>query len=228
MRRRCGNFKDSTDPGSQVDPARSTRRDPPGTGGRYSSGPAIAREVHRRGPGCAFHHPDGSSRLPDPRVDRVGVRARPPRRTVVPSHRRTRADRWTRADASDGIRRSAAGARHPRAPCRAASCRHDVRSLGPPAWRRVAGVRWQAPMRALVAAAGGARCGRRWLDSTARLVLVCRPPEGWRPEAKRAEIAQLVEHATENRGVASSILALGTIERTRVAGCAIERKWLSW
>ena len=26
----------------------------------------------------------------------------------------------------------------------------------------------------------------------------------------RAEIAQLVEHATENRGVASSILALGT------------------
>ena len=27
---------------------------------------------------------------------------------------------------------------------------------------------------------------------------------------KKAEIAQLVEHATENRGVASSILALGT------------------
>jgi hypothetical protein len=26
----------------------------------------------------------------------------------------------------------------------------------------------------------------------------------------RAEVAQLVEHATENRGVASSILALGT------------------
>ena len=26
----------------------------------------------------------------------------------------------------------------------------------------------------------------------------------------KAEIAQLVEHATENRGVASSILALGT------------------
>ncbi len=32
----------------------------------------------------------------------------------------------------------------------------------------------------------------------------------------RAEIAQLVEHATENRGVASSILALGTIRRKRV------------
>ena len=34
----------------------------------------------------------------------------------------------------------------------------------------------------------------------------------------RAEIAQLVEHATENRGVASSILALGTtiaVVRTR-------------
>ena len=27
----------------------------------------------------------------------------------------------------------------------------------------------------------------------------------------KAEIAQLVEHATENRGVASSILALGTL-----------------
>jgi hypothetical protein len=36
-----------------------------------------------------------------------------------------------------------------------------------------------------------------------------------------AEIAQLVEHATENRGVASSILALGTLglrKRGRVAG----------
>ena len=33
----------------------------------------------------------------------------------------------------------------------------------------------------------------------------------------RAEIAQLVEHATENRGVASSILALGTIVTTMVA-----------
>ena len=39
----------------------------------------------------------------------------------------------------------------------------------------------------------------------------------------RAEIAQLVEHATENRGVASSILALGTtisvveIKRAEVA-----------
>src|SRR5258706_9055025 len=30
------------------------------------------------------------------------------------------------------------------------------------------------------------------------------------PAVHRAEIAQLVEHATENRGVASSILALGT------------------
>jgi hypothetical protein len=35
----------------------------------------------------------------------------------------------------------------------------------------------------------------------------------------------LVEHATENRGVASSILALGTTNRV-VAN--IERKWLSW
>ena len=43
---------------------------------------------------------------------------------------------------------------------------------------------------------------------------------------RRAEIAQLVEHATENRGVASSILALGTIVSAVVA--CIERKWLSW
>jgi hypothetical protein len=41
----------------------------------------------------------------------------------------------------------------------------------------------------------------------------------------RAEIAQLVEHATENRGVASSILALGTTNSVVVK---IERKWLSW
>jgi hypothetical protein len=41
----------------------------------------------------------------------------------------------------------------------------------------------------------------------------------------RAEIAQLVEHATENRGVASSILALGT---TIAVVASFERKWLSW
>src|SRR5258707_11387621 len=35
------------------------------------------------------------------------------------------------------------------------------------------------------------------------------------PAVHRAEIAQLVEHATENRGVASSILALGTNIRWR-------------
>ena len=40
----------------------------------------------------------------------------------------------------------------------------------------------------------------------------------------RAEIAQLVEHATENRGVGSSSLPLGTI----TPGAVIERKWLSW
>ena len=39
---------------------------------------------------------------------------------------------------------------------------------------------------------------------------------------QRAEIAQLVEHAPEERGVASSNLALGTT--TGVNG----RKWLSW
>ena len=40
------------------------------------------------------------------------------------------------------------------------------------------------------------------------------PPTGSRRlVGHRAEIAQLVEHATENRGVASSILALGTTIR---------------
>lgn len=52
------------------------------------------------------------------------------------------------------------------------------------------------------------------------------PPTGSRRlVGHRAEIAQLVEHATENRGVASSILALGT---TLIGGRNIERKWLSW
>ena len=61
--------------------------------------------------------------------------------------------------------------------------------------------------------------GRRpGLDWNAAGVLTCRPPRGCRPEAQRAEIAQLVEHATENRGVASSILALGTTQRARMAG----------
>ena len=44
--------------------------------------------------------------------------------------------------------------------------------------------------------------------------------------APPGEVAQLVEHATENRGVASSILALGTIVKAVVA--FFERKWLSW
>ena len=47
-----------------------------------------------------------------------------------------------------------------------------------------------------------------------------RAPAGTRV---RAEIAQLVEHATENRGVASSNLALGTNHPV-----GTERKWLSW
>jgi hypothetical protein len=52
------------------------------------------------------------------------------------------------------------------------------------------------------------------------------PPTGSRRLVDhRAEIAQLVEHATENRGVASSILALGT---TLEGGWNFKRKWLSW
>ena len=57
-------------------------------------------------------------------------------------------------------------------------------------------------------------------------VVFCGPPTGSQSlVGHRAEIAQLVEHATENRGVASSILALGTTFR---GGRITERKWLSW
>ena len=57
------------------------------------------------------------------------------------------------------------------------------------------------------------------------LVLTFGTPSGrWVRKVHRAEIAQLVEHATENRGVASSNLALGTNNQ---AAC-LERKWLSW
>ena len=52
------------------------------------------------------------------------------------------------------------------------------------------------------------------------------PPTGSRRlVGHRAEIAQLVEHATENRGVASSTLALGT---NNTGARNSERKWLSW
>ena len=58
---------------------------------------------------------------------------------------------------------------------------------------------------------GGARVGEAILDGPARPVVSCSPPTGSRRLVDhRAEIAQLVEHATENRGVASSNLALGT------------------
>ena len=50
------------------------------------------------------------------------------------------------------------------------------------------------------------------------------PPTGSRRLVDhRAEIAQLVEHATENRGVASSNLALGTMpKRARDGGIQAE------
>ena len=69
------------------------------------------------------------------------------------------------------------------------------------------------------------RRGARFLAAGWPFVVRFRPPTGgdaWR--GLRAEIAQLVEHATENRGVASSNLALGTI----CPGRHSERKWLSW
>ena len=57
----------------------------------------------------------------------------------------------------------------------------------------------------------GSTRGPALLDGPARPVVSCAPPTGSRRLVDhRAEIAQLVEHATENRGVASSNLALGT------------------
>ena len=51
----------------------------------------------------------------------------------------------------------------------------------------------------------------RFVEGPARPVVSCGSPTGDQSlVGHRAEIAQLVEHATENRGVASSILALGT------------------
>ena len=65
------------------------------------------------------------------------------------------------------------------------------------------------------------------VEGPSRPVISCGSPTGDQSlVGHRAEIAQLVEHATENRGVASSILALGTTDQPVVA--TFERKWLSW
>ena len=64
------------------------------------------------------------------------------------------------------------------------------------------------------------------VDGPSRPVVSSDPPTGSRRLVDhRAEIAQLVEHATENRGVASSNLALGT---THGWTDRFGRKWLSW
>ena len=101
----------------------------------------------------------------------------------------------------------------------------------------------QSPPGAVRPAAGGQRRGRAGRCAEGRLTpsvpgAGASPPRlpplrtPWYPAARRrapagtrvrAEIAQLVEHATENRGVASSNLALGTNTWS-----VIERKWLSW
>src|SRR6476660_1384647 len=55
------------------------------------------------------------------------------------------------------------------------------------------------------------RTARGRVEGPSRCVLSSPSPTGGQSlVGHRAEIAQLVEHATENRGVASSILALGT------------------
>ena len=194
MRRRCGNSRGSTDPGSRLTwvpvgpgaiPSRRagpgfTRRDRPGTDGQYGSGPAIPREVHIRGPRCAFHHPAGCSGVPDARVDRVGVRAWPHRRTVGPArtagppHARAALDRRTVAaarpvgPARGRIRRRPAIRGRRQAPARPVpgpphvdmTCDLLVRRHGEGRRRSLAGAggcRWRGPMRAPGAAAGGAR-----------------------------------------------------------------------
>ena len=69
----------------------------------------------------------------------------------------------------------------------------------------------------------GSPDGMPFLAARSARMVFCAAPTGPCGGLDRAEIAQLVEHATENRGVASSNLALGTITRV-----GIERKWLSW
>ena len=67
---------------------------------------------------------------------------------------------------------------------------------------------------AALAGPGLGRPGGARVDARARPVVSFHPPTGSRRLVDhRAEIAQLVEHATENRGVASSNLALGTTSR---------------
>ena len=69
--------------------------------------------------------------------------------------------------------------------------------------------------------------GRESFDGPSRRVVPFASPTGGQSlVGHRAEIAQLVEHATENRGVASSILALGTT--IRWSQTVNGRKWLSW
>ena len=60
----------------------------------------------------------------------------------------------------------------------------------------------------------------RFLTSSMHLVKLARILEN----RKKAEIAQLVEHATENCGVVSSILTLGTPD-IRLSDL---RAWFSW
>ena len=163
MRRRCGNCRVWTDSGPRLPRASlglpraslalpraaldGPWRDQPDTGGRYGSGPAIAREVHSRGPGCAFHHPAGRGRVPaeaECRQRPTGSRRRA--RGAAPADRRSRAERPTvacvrTAGPSDprgpsdtcgcirwpsGAPRAGPGTCAPYA--EAAMCRHDVRS----------------------------------------------------------------------------------------------------
>ena len=67
-------------------------------------------------------------------------------------------------------------------------------------------------------AVAGVPSDRPFLAADSARMVFCAAPTGPRGGLDRAEIAQLVEHATENRGVASSNLALGTITWSASSG----------
>ena len=217
MRRRCGNCRVWTDSGPRLPRAslglpraaldypgplstapasRLTLGDQPDTGGRCGSGPAIAREVHSRGPGCAFRRPAGRGRVPaeaewvasaSARSGIVGpagaARSVRPSHACGPSVRRMRADRRTRADASDGHPALRGWGRAParpvpRPPRVDMTCDPSVRRRGPdraapPGGARCRRIRCQeqrvpSPSAGVEKGVAGvhwpSRCGRRWLS----------------------------------------------------------------
>ena len=165
----------------------------------------------------------------DPRPDQPAARA--DGRAAAPARRPRTSPTWSRerrGPRSTGalacgatVRLAAAGADRD---CQATAGAAAHTGAGNATVRRQVerGERPRGPRGRAVGPVGGAA----WQCRGLRAVVSCHPPTGSRRlVGHRAEIAQLVEHATENRGVASSILALGTTYR---GGRIFERKWLSW